>query len=199
MQVKELVQAYPYFDDADYAAQSDFYKLLFIPARAVQARELTQMQSLQHLQIKRLGDHLFKNGSMVIPGQISFDARYKSIVFDVSGFSSGVKENLQDPNYQKSTIIGKYLTDGQMRAVVDFIKNIDNNTIKLYIKYISGNADETEYEDGAIVNLADEDDNVILNGIEVGAKGTATSATITAGVFYINGLFCTVHEQRPLI
>ena len=199
MQVKELVQAYPYFDDADYAAQSDFYKLLFIPARAVQARELTQMQSLQHLQIKRLGDHLFKNGSMVIPGQISFDARYKSIVFDVSGFSSGVKENLQDPNYQKSTIIGKYLTDGQMRAVVDFIKNIDNNTIKLYIKYISGNADETEYEDGAIVNLADEDDNVILNGIEVGAKGTATSATITAGVFYINGLFCTVHEQSKII
>lgn len=199
MQVNDLVKSSPYFDDAEYAAQQQYYKLLFIPGRAPQAREFTQLQSLQHYQIKRLGDHLFKNGSMVIPGQISFDTRYKSIQFDVSGFSSGVKENLQNATYQKNNIIGNFLTDGQIRAVVDFIENIDINTIKLYIKYISGNSGDTEYSPLSVIDLIDSEDNVILNDIQVGTKGTATSASITAGVFYVNGLFCTVHEQNKII
>lgn len=199
MQVKELIKASPYFDDADYAALQQYYKLAFIPARAVQARELTQIQSLQHFQIKRLGDHLFKNGSMVIPGQISFDARYKSIEFDVSGFSDGVRENLQNATYQANNIIGSYLSDGQIKAIVDYIVNVDNNTIKLYIKYISGNAGETEYSTLSVIDLVDAEDNVILNDIQVGAKGFATAATITPGVFYVNGLFCTVHEQSKIV
>lgn len=199
MQVNDLIKASPYFDDADFAAEQQYYKLLFVPARAVQARELTQLQSLQHFQIKRLGDHLFKNGSMVIPGQISFDSRYKSIVFDVSGFSSGVRSNLQNATYQKNNIIGNFLTDGQIRAVIDYIVNVDNNTIKLYIKYLSGNAGVNEYSALSIIDLVDSENNVILNDIQVGAKGFATSATITVGTFYINGLFCSVHEQSKIV
>lgn len=199
MEVKNLIKAAPYFDDADFAETEQYYKLLFIPARAVQARELTQLQSLQHFQIKRLGDHLFKNGSMVIPGQISFDSRYNSIVFDVSGFSAGVKENLQNATYQKNNIVGNFLTDGQIKAVIDYIVNVDINTIKLYIKYITANSGTSEYSPLSVIDLVDSTGSIILNDIQVGTKGVATAATITPGVFYINGLFCNVHEQSIIV
>ena len=59
----------PYNDDYDPAKQ--FYRILYRPSFAVQARELTQMQSILQNQIKTHGDNIFKQGAMVIPGQAS--------------------------------------------------------------------------------------------------------------------------------
>ena len=58
----------PYFDDFD--ANKDFYRVLFRPGVAVQVRELNQLQSILQNQITNVGDHLFKEGSMVIPGNV---------------------------------------------------------------------------------------------------------------------------------
>ena len=61
----------PYFDD--YDAKKDFYRILFRPSYAVQARELTQLQTILQNQVSRFGDHVFKNGSQVIPGSVNVD------------------------------------------------------------------------------------------------------------------------------
>ena len=61
----------PYYDD--YDAQKDFYRILFQPGYAVQARELTQLQTILQNQVGRFGDHVFKNGSQVIPGSVNID------------------------------------------------------------------------------------------------------------------------------
>ena len=61
----------PYNDD--FNEDNQFYRILFRPSFAVQARELTQMQSILQNQIKRHGDHIFKEGAMVVPGQASID------------------------------------------------------------------------------------------------------------------------------
>ena len=53
----------PYFDD--YDAKKDFYRILFRPSYAVQARELTQLQTILQAQVSRFGDHVFKNGSQI--------------------------------------------------------------------------------------------------------------------------------------
>ena len=63
----------PFYDD--YSEDKQFYRILFRPGYAVQARELTQLQTILQQQIKRHGDHIFKNGAMIIPGQISYDAK----------------------------------------------------------------------------------------------------------------------------
>ena len=55
----------PYFDD--FTEGKKFHRVLFRPAFAVQARELTQSQTQLQNQIERFGDHIFKYGSMVIP------------------------------------------------------------------------------------------------------------------------------------
>jgi len=53
----------PYFDD--YLENKKFYKVLFKPSTAVQARELSQIQTILQKQISRFGSHVFKDGSIV--------------------------------------------------------------------------------------------------------------------------------------
>ena len=67
----------PYFDDFD--KNDNFYKVLFKPGFPVQARELTTLQSILQNQVESFGSHMFKEGSMVIPGGITFDQQYYSV------------------------------------------------------------------------------------------------------------------------
>ena len=53
----------PYYDD--YSEDKRFHRILFRPSVAVQARELTQLQSILQNQIERFGNHMFKDGSVV--------------------------------------------------------------------------------------------------------------------------------------
>ena len=67
----------PYYDD--FNKEDKFYKVLFKPGFPVQARELTTLQSSLQNQIESFGSHIFKDGSMVIPGNISYDSQYHSV------------------------------------------------------------------------------------------------------------------------
>lgn len=53
----------PFFDD--YNEDKQYYRILFRPAVAVQARELTQMQTILQKQISRFGDSIYKDGSVI--------------------------------------------------------------------------------------------------------------------------------------
>ena len=53
----------PYFDDFDES--KDFHRILFKPGVAVQARELTQLQTILQTQIERFGDNILKEGTIV--------------------------------------------------------------------------------------------------------------------------------------
>ena len=70
----------PYFDD--YDADKDYYKVLFKPGFPVQARELTTLQSILQNQISTFGEHFFKEGSMVIPGGITYNPQYTSVILN---------------------------------------------------------------------------------------------------------------------
>ena len=67
----------PFFDDFD--KDDNFYRVLFKPGFPIQARELTQLQSILQNQIESFGSHIFKEGSMVIPGNINYNAEYNSV------------------------------------------------------------------------------------------------------------------------
>jgi len=53
----------PYFDDFDETKQ--FHRVLFKAAIPVQARELTQLQSVLQNQIERFGTNIFKEGTTI--------------------------------------------------------------------------------------------------------------------------------------
>ena len=67
----------PYFDD--FNEDKNFNRILFKPASPVQARELTQLQTILQNQIERFGQHFFKEGSQVIPGQVAYDPLYYAV------------------------------------------------------------------------------------------------------------------------
>ena len=67
----------PYYDD--FSKDNQFYKVLFNPGKPVQARELSTLQSILQDQIESFGSHMFKEGSMVIPGSTNYDLEYFSI------------------------------------------------------------------------------------------------------------------------
>jgi len=76
----------PYFDDIDskgldgLTPKEKFQRILFRPGSAVQARELTQIQSLLQGQVSHIGDHLFKDGAQIIPGDITINLNIRVVV-----------------------------------------------------------------------------------------------------------------------
>ena len=67
----------PYWDD--FQQSNDFYRVLFRPGFAVQARELTTLQTILQNQIEQFGNHMFKEGSIIIPGSVAYDNNYYAI------------------------------------------------------------------------------------------------------------------------
>ena len=67
----------PYYDD--FNESKKFHRILFRPSFAVQARELTQSQSILQNQVERVSDHLFEKGAMVIPGNVTIDIHYEAV------------------------------------------------------------------------------------------------------------------------
>ena len=70
----------PYNDD--YSTGKNFHRIMFRPSFAVQARELTQLQTVLQEQVNKLGSHMFEQGSMVIPGDMNYDSEYYYIKID---------------------------------------------------------------------------------------------------------------------
>jgi len=89
----------PYYDDFD--STENHVKTLFRPGFAIQARELTQLQSTLQNQIEQGFSHIFKDGTVVIPGQVSYlgnvDApRYIKIQSNFGGESVDVSQYLNE-------------------------------------------------------------------------------------------------------
>ncbi len=59
----------PFYDD--YDEDKKFLRILYRPGFGLQARELTQMQTILQTQVQRLGDHIFEDGSKVVGCEIS--------------------------------------------------------------------------------------------------------------------------------
>ena len=53
----------PYFDD--YDPEKQYVRVLFKPARALQARELTQLQTMLQTQIERFGSNIYQEGTII--------------------------------------------------------------------------------------------------------------------------------------
>ena len=96
----------PYFDD--YTEDKKFHRVMYRPAFAVQARELTTQQSILQNQIESFGDHMFKHGAMVIPGQINIDTNYFAV--KLTSFNGTLS------NYTSNTVTGG--TSGVVADVV---------------------------------------------------------------------------------
>ena len=119
----------PYYDDFD--SKKNFYKVLFNPGRPVQARELTSLQSILQNQVESFGSHIFKEGSVVIPGNIAYDGQFYSVKLNPTNF--GV-----DTSLYINEFIGKKIT-GQISgttATIQYVAFPDNTNVKDLTIYV---------------------------------------------------------------
>ena len=63
MALQTDLNVFPYYDD--YDPNKNFYRVLFRPGVAVQARELNQLQTILQNQIEKFGDNIFKRGTII--------------------------------------------------------------------------------------------------------------------------------------
>ncbi|MBT5286048.1 MAG: DUF4815 domain-containing protein [Euryarchaeota archaeon] len=68
----------------DFKDSDNYHRILFNSGRALQARELTQSQTIMQREIARLGRHIFKEGAAINPGGITVNNAYEFIKLDTS-------------------------------------------------------------------------------------------------------------------
>jgi len=197
----------PYYDDFD--KDKNFYRVLFRPGFPIQARELTTMQSILQNQVKSVGAHLFKDGAMVIPGQVGYDLNVDAIMLQESFLGASVEQ-------YRTQLTGKIiegLTSGIKAKVLYSISESDSEKgyITLYVKYIEsggeGNAQTTFTNNEQLITNAEITFGSSL--IEVGSPfaqllptnsiQTGSVAYVQTGVYFIRGFFVDVPYQYILL
>ena len=173
----------PYYDDYDETKK--FLRTLFRPGRSVQARELTQLQTVLQTQVERVGSHMFNNGSVIIGGEIS---------------ESNINyARLKSPIATLNSLVGEKVTDGTVVAQVYYTEEASEDTHQMaFFQYttqgtFAPNAElGTTGSDHAGITFNIKTDNT--DGIS--AVGTeAKLFTINSGVYFIDGYFVLSDTQ----
>ena len=179
----------PYFDD--FSEDNGFHQIMFKPGTAVQARELTQLQTILRDQIQKFGNHIFKHGSVVIPGNSFADLAVPYVkvspTFNTNAINVAAFEN--------KTIIG--VTSGIRAVVKKAIPATPSDPVTFYLSYITGGgAGGTTNTFSASEEVYDISNTTLRAIIQsTAATGTGSLAFINAGVFYVRGSFVYVHPQ----
>jgi len=163
----------PYYDDffaTNGAQQNGYMQILFKPGFAVQARELTQMQTILQNQIGEFANNVFINGSLVSGAEITYDNSITSI--QLQPYQGNLPITLQDFN---NKLIVNYNSGPQIiRAkVVAIDTSLSSNTSAgaLAVKYLTG----IEFADGVEIQT-------LVTGGETSSIGTLLSANSSSNV-----------------
>ena len=197
----------PYYDD--YDKNKNFHKVLFKPGYPVQARELTTLQSILQNQVESFGNNIFKEGSMVLPGSITFDNDYSAVKLNL--INLGI-----DISFYIKNFIGKTIT-GQSSGVTATVKNVvlTNESdlvddVTIYVKYSQAGTDSETlvFQDGESLfssenvvygNTTIPSGTVFASLISLNATSTGSSASIDNGVYFVRGTFVNVSKQTLIL
>ena len=201
------LNVFPYYDDFD--PNKNYYKVLFKPGYPIQARELTTLQSILQNQVEQFGTHIFKEGSVVIPGQLSYDNPLYAV--EIESTYNGIPISLYFDQLLGKTIRGS--SSGVSARIVYLLKNTDSirGNYTLYVQYLeSGGQDfknkvfsdaETIITENTISygNFTIQNGSGICNTITTNSTSSGSSVNVKSGVYFVKGVFARVEEQRIIL
>lgn len=180
----------PYRDDFD--PEKSFHKILFRPGYPVQSRELTQIQSLLQNQIKSFGDHIFKNGSMVIPGNVRHDLAFSAVRITVTpGIDASLWENKRLFGVDSEVTVFVVKVEQTGNDVVAYVKTVANG--------ITNNTLDVLSDDEPIEFVDDGGNTPVGSTIAVSATTDASLGFVNEGIYYVNGYFIQVPSQSIVL
>ena len=167
----------PYYDDFDPA--KNYHRVLFKPGFAVQARELTQTQSILQNQITNFADNIFASNSPVTGGQVTTNLNcyfvklqptFNNATIDVTQFNGLL---IQDAT---GTVLAKVVSVVQATSTTAGV----GDPPTLIIVYKSGN----QFTDGSVIYSSTT--SLAAQAQLLNATGPSSVASIAQGVFYIS-------------
>ena len=193
----------PYFDD--FNPQDNYYKVLFKPGYPVQARELNNLQSILQNQIEDVGNHFFKEGAKVIPGQLTYLSSYYAIQIEPEYLGIPVALYLDQ-------LVGTLITgqqSGVTARVSSYITNDESErgNYTLYVDYFESSttdaATQTFFDDEVLLTSENIQFQTTFIGanegfakaLPVNANAVGSAFALSNGVYFLRGHFVDVSDQ----
>jgi len=182
----------------DYTDSDHYHRILFNGGRALQARELTQMQTIIQSEVARFARNIFKEGAAVNPGGPTVNDKYEFIKLDTS--LNSLPANPDD-------LIGTIFTGAtsNLRAEVLQVVPVEgSDPATLYVRYL-GNADSDgtttlrmtagENITNGATTLTVQTTNTTVNP----AVGRGVRVSNAAGDFWAVGHFVFAQPQSIIV
>lgn len=226
MPQKTNLNVNPYYEDFD--ASKNFYKILFRPGYSIQSRELTQAQSILQNQIESFGKYAFKQGELVIPGEVGLNTKLDYVkLSSVSEVAISEGDDIVYKKYDISQLVGQQLvglTSGVTATILTTKLATESSADTLFVSYInSGNSNtESTFRQGETLEVVDgvntpllvvgTDGSVLPTSIEITnpdtgevtslespAMGFGSAVKVEEGIYFVNGYFVRNSEQLLVI
>ena len=205
----------PYYDD--YSEDKNFHKVLFRAGRPIQARELTQSQSILQNQVQKFGSHMFKEGSIVNGAESDIDMDVEFVKVEaVNPNASGTA----DVATYLTSFVGKLLqgeTSGVVGEVVKVVAATGTDLDTIIVKYLQQGTDETSTTNpserfkgaeeisevnvdaaGSITTASNNNQFKVANA-GLTPVGRSSIASIGEGVIFLRGYFVKVDAQSIVL
>ena len=209
MPQKTNLNVSPYYDDFD--KDKNFYKVLFKPGYPVQARELTGLQSILQNQVKSFGSHIFKEGSMVIPGGITCDNQFTTIKVNPNHLGLDISIYLDALTSGKGTKV-KGVTSEIVGTIKGYIlpPDLGVDDITLFVKYSDGASDgeSIEFFDGETIQLQENitygnttlvSGDTVFSLVNSNSTAVGYAVGVAEGVYFIRGTFVDVPNAQIVL
>ena len=179
----------------DFIDSDNYHRILFNSGRALQARELTQMQTIIQEEIARFGRNIFKDGASVNPGGPTITNDYEFIKLNTATNALPT---------DTTTLVGTEFTgqtSGVKARVLQVVAAEGSDPATLYVQY----TDTSAATAGAnpIRMSAGEDINNGSDTLTVQsaapAVGRGSKIANGAGDFFVRGHFVFVKPQELIL
>jgi hypothetical protein len=156
MPIRTNLNESPYYDDYDITKQ--YHRILFRPGYAVQARELTQLQTILQNQVEQFGDNIFKEGTIIKGCNFTELSSLKFVKvadtgLDVTQYVGGINEQTGVETFYE--IVGA--TTGLRALIISASFGFETNDPDLstfYINYLNSNdAQEKVFDQGETLEI----------------------------------------------
>ena len=176
----------------DFADSDGYYRILFNSGRALQARELTQMQTIIQKQIERFGNNIFKEGAVVKPGGLNIDTAYEFVKLDPTSTGTGAT-------------VGEIITGATSGLKAEVLERLDadaGDPVTYYVRYVnttaaSAGATTPRFTPGE--SLGSGRVVQIINTLVNPAVGRGTRITVGESIYFTQGFFVYTEKQAAII
>ena len=202
----------PYYDD--YLESKNFHKVLYRAGRPLQARELTQTQSILQNQISRFGDHMFAEGSIVSGAQsdVDFDLYFVKVKTENPNSSGDASVESYRQLYHGQHVVGQ--TSGVVGKIITSDAETTTDKLTIYVRFERQGTDaehssaflpgETLVKCGFSSSGVVTEDTTSNNDFTVEAAseapiGRSSYANISEGIVFCRGFFVKVDAQDLIL